>query len=66
MRYIEVLEERLGRKVGKNLLPLQPCDVPDPYADMTDLARDVDDRPQTTVEQGAAQFIEWYREYCGI
>jgi len=63
MRYIEVLENCLGRKAEKNLLPLQPGDVPDTYADVADLVRDVDYMPATSIEEGIANFVDWYREY---
>ena len=64
--YIEVLEDCLGKKAERNLLPLQPGDVPDTYADVEDLVRDVDYRPDTSVEQGIANFVAWYREYYGV
>lgn len=63
MRYIEVLEDCLGRKAEKKLLPLQPGDVPDTYADVDDLVRDVDYRPNTSIEVGVAKFVDWYRAY---
>jgi UDP-glucuronate 4-epimerase len=63
MHYIEVLENCLGRKAEKNLLPLQPGDVPDTYADVSDLVRDVGYKPDMSVEQGIANFVAWYREY---
>ncbi|MCP1676582.1 UDP-glucuronate 4-epimerase [Natronocella acetinitrilica] len=66
MRYIEVLEDALGRKAEKNLLPLQPGDVPDTYADVEDLVQDVDYRPATPVEEGVRRFVAWYREYYGV
>jgi UDP-glucuronate 4-epimerase len=66
MRYIEVLEECLGKKAEYNLLPLQPGDVPDTYADVTDLVNDVGYRPATSVEDGIAAFVEWYREYYKV
>lgn len=66
MRYIEVLEECLGKKAEKNLLPLQPGDVPDTYADVQDLVRDVGYKPDTPVEQGVANFVAWYRDYYKI
>ena len=66
MRYIEVLEDCLGKKAEKNLLPLQPGDVPDTYADVTDLISDVDYKPTTTVETGVANFVEWYRDYYKV
>ena len=64
--YIHVLEECLGRKAEKNLLPLQAGDVPDTYADVSDLVRDVDYKPETTVEDGVARFIAWYRDYYKV
>ena len=63
MRYIEVLEQCLGRKAEKNLLPLQPGDVPDTYANVEDLVRDTGYHPKTTVETGVARFVEWYQTY---
>jgi len=62
-RYIEVIEGYLGRTVEKNLLPLQPGDVPDTYADVDDLVRDTGYRPSTTVEEGVRRFLDWYLEY---
>ena len=66
MHYIEVLEDCLGMKAEKNLLPLQPGDVPDTYADVSDLVQEVEYKPDTTVEDGIARFVEWYREYHKI
>jgi UDP-glucuronate 4-epimerase len=63
MRYIEILEERLGKTAEKNLLPLQPGDVPDTWADVEDLARDVGYRPKTTVEEGVGRFVDWYLSF---
>jgi UDP-glucuronate 4-epimerase len=63
MRYIEVLEQCLGRKAERNLLPLQVGDVPDTWADAEDLVRDVGYRPSTPVEEGVAKFVAWYLEY---
>ena len=63
MHYIEVLENCLGRKAEKNLLPLQPGDVPATYADVSDLVSDVGYKPDMSVEQGIANFVAWYREY---
>jgi UDP-glucuronate 4-epimerase len=65
-RYIEVLEECLGRKAERNLLPLQPGDVPDTFADVTDLVRDFDYRPDTPVEVGVRRFVDWYLDYYGV
>jgi UDP-glucuronate 4-epimerase len=66
MHYIEVLENCLGRKAEKNLLPLQPGDVPATYADVSDLVRDVGYQPATSVEQGIANFVAWYRDYFAV
>jgi UDP-glucuronate 4-epimerase len=63
MRYIEVIEEALGRKAEKNLLPMQPGDVPDTFADIDDLERDVGYRPATPVEVGVKRFVEWYLDF---
>jgi UDP-glucuronate 4-epimerase len=63
LHYIAVLEECLGRKAEKNLLPLQTGDVPDTWADAEDLVRDVGYRPTTPVEVGVRRFVEWYLEY---
>ena len=65
-RYIELLEQKLGRKAERNLLPLQQGDVPDTWADVEDLARDVGYRPATPVEVGVGRFVDWYLEYHGI
>jgi len=65
MRYIEVLEQRLGRKAKLDLLPMQDGDVPATCADVTALARDFGYRPNTTVEEGVGCFVEWYLDYYG-
>ncbi len=65
-RYIELLEECLGRKAEKRLLPLQPGDVPDTWADVEDLVREVGYRPSTPVEVGVRRFVEWYRSYYQV
>jgi UDP-glucuronate 4-epimerase len=64
--YIEVLEDCLGRKAEKNLLPLQPGDVPDTSAEVTELMDDTGYRPDTPVEEGVKRFVEWYRGYYGV
>lgn len=66
MRYIEVLEECLGRKAEKNLLPMQLGDVPDTWADVEDLVADVGYRPSTPVEVGVRNFVEWYLDYYRV
>ena len=63
LRYIEVLEECLGRKAQMELLPLQTGDVPDTEADVSALADAVWHRPRVAVEEGVAAFVAWYREY---
>jgi UDP-glucuronate 4-epimerase len=63
MRYIEVLEDCLGRKAQKNFLPLQLGDVPETFADIDDLVRDVGYRPATPVEVGVRRFVDWFCEY---
>ena len=63
LRYIEVLEQCLGRKAQKNLLPMQLGDLPDTWADVEALAKDVGYRPGTDLETGVKQFVEWYLAY---
>lgn len=65
LRYIEVLEDCLGRKAQRNLLPLQPGDVPDTYADVEALRRDTDYSPSTSIETGVKRFVEWYTGFYG-
>jgi UDP-glucuronate 4-epimerase len=64
--YIETLEKCLGKKAEKNMLPLQLGDVPDTFAEVEDLVRDVGYKPATTVEEGIKAFVEWYREYYRV
>jgi len=66
MRYIEVLEDCLGKKAEKNMLPLQDGDVPATYADIDDLARDVGFKPAMPIETGIANFVAWYRDYYQV
>ena len=63
LRYIEVLEQCLGRKAQKNLQPMQLGDVRDTWADVDALARDVGYRPRTEIEEGVKRFVEWYLSY---
>jgi UDP-glucuronate 4-epimerase len=60
---IEVLERCLGAKAKKNLMPMQPGDVPETFADVDDLIRDVGFAPSTPIETGIEHFVEWYRQY---
>lgn len=66
MRYINVLENCLGKKAIMNLMPMQPGDVPATYADTAALSGDVGFRPDTPVEAGIARFVEWYRTYYKV
>lgn len=66
LRYIELLEENLGMKAERNLLPLQPGDVPDTYANVNSLIEDVDYRPSTPIEVGISRFVDWYRDYYEV
>lgn len=66
MRYIEVLEDCLGMEAEKNLLPLQPGDVPATYADVDDLLSDVGYKPATAIEEGISKFVDWYRGYYRV
>jgi UDP-glucuronate 4-epimerase len=63
MDYIACIEKALGKKAEKNFLPIQLGDVPETYADIDDLARDIGYQPATKIEDGIAKFIEWYRDY---
>lgn len=63
MHYIEVLENCLGKKAEKNFMPLQLGDVPATFANVDDLVRDLDYKPDTSLEYGIAQFVEWYQNY---
>ena len=63
MHLIETLESALGRKAEKNMLPMQPGDVPATYANIDALQRDVGFRPSTPIEEGVKKFVAWYRSY---
>jgi UDP-glucuronate 4-epimerase len=64
--FIEVIEQKLGKKAIKNLMPIQDGDVPATFADVEDLMRAVDFKPSTPIEEGIGNFIEWYKEYYKI
>lgn len=66
LRYIETLEKCLGKKARRNLLPLQLGDVPDTYADVSNLVEEVDYQPATPIERGISQFVVWYRAYYEV
>ena len=61
--YIEALEEALGKQAIRNLLPLQAGDVPDTFADVSDLERELGYKPATTVKEGVSAFVKWYLDY---
>ena len=63
LEVVRILEDVIGKKAKRELLPMQPGDVPATYADVDDLMRDVDFRPATPIAEGIARFIEWYRSY---
>ncbi len=66
MYMIETIEKCLGKTAEKNMMPIQPGDVPATYADVDDLIRDVGFRPATPIETGIANFIEWYRDFYQV
>jgi len=66
MRFIEVIEEKLGKKAVKNLLPIQEGDVPETFADVDDLIQDVGFKPSTSIESGIGKFVDWYKNYYKI
>ncbi len=66
LEFIATLERLLGKQAEKQLLPMQPGDVAETCADVSELERDVGFRPRTTLEEGLRQLVEWYREYYGV
>jgi UDP-glucuronate 4-epimerase len=66
LTFIETLEKCLGKEAIKNLLPLQPGDVPDTYADVSDLVHDLGYKPATLLENGIRNFVEWYKDFYRI
>lgn len=65
-RFIEVIEEKLGKKAIRNNMEIQDGDVPETYADVEDLMRTVDFRPSTSIEDGVGRFIDWYKDYYNV
>lgn len=65
-KVVAILEKELGRTAKKEMLPMQPGDVPATYADVDDLMREVDFRPATPIEEGIALFVTWYREWINL
>lgn len=64
--FIDVLEKKIGKKANRNLLPIQDGDVPETYADVEDLMKDVDFKPATSIEEGVGKFVDWYLKYYQI
>jgi UDP-glucuronate 4-epimerase len=65
-KVVELIEQALGRKAVKELVDMQPGDVPETCADVDDLMRDVGFRPATPIEDGIPRFVSWYREFYGL
>jgi len=65
MDFIEALENKLGKKAKKNMLPIQAGDVPSTYANVEDLIADLDYKPQTPIQEGINNFVDWYLEFFG-
>jgi UDP-glucuronate 4-epimerase len=63
LHFIEIIEAKLGKKAIRNLMPMQDGDVPETYADVEDLTREVDFKPATPIEEGVGKFIDWYLQY---
>lgn len=66
LHVVDLMEQEFGRKAQRELLPMQPGDVPATYADVDDLMRDVNFRPSTSIEEGVRRFAAWYRDYHNI
>ena len=66
MHFINILEKALGKEAKKEFLPMQLGDVPETYADVDDLMKDIGFKPKTSIEEGIAKFVEWYKEYYGV
>lgn len=66
LRFIEIIEEKIGKKAVKNFMPIQDGDVPETYADVDDLMREVDFKPSTPIEKGIGNFVDWYRGYYKV
>lgn len=64
--FIQVLEKHLGKKAIKKLLPIQPGDVPETFADIDELVKDIDYKPQVSIEEGIEKFVEWFKDYYKI
>jgi UDP-glucuronate 4-epimerase len=63
---IDLIEQVCGRKAERRLMPMQPGDVRDTYADISAIQRDLGYRPTTTIDQGVPRFVDWFRAYHGV
>ena len=66
LRYIEIIEQKLGKKAIKNFLPMQEGDVPEALADVSDLMKEINFKPATPIEVGVGKFIDWYLDYYNV
>jgi UDP-glucuronate 4-epimerase len=66
LKFIETLEASLGVEAKKELLPLQPGDVPDTYADVSSLVNDTGYKPSTSIDVGVKNFVDWYKDFYNI
>ncbi len=66
MNFIEAIENKLGKKIEKNMMPIQPGDVPATYADVSDLVEDLGYKPATPIQEGINKFVDWYLEFFKI
>jgi UDP-glucuronate 4-epimerase len=66
MAFIEAIEKTLGKEAKKNMLPLQPGDVPATWADVSDLVEDLKYQPNTSIQAGVERFVAWYKEFYGM
>ncbi|WP_436891273.1 NAD-dependent epimerase [Mammaliicoccus sciuri] len=66
MEFVEAIENKLGKKAKKNYMDLQPGDVPETYANVDDLFKNIDFKPETTIQDGVNQFVDWYIDYYSI
>ena len=66
MKFINVLEEKIGKEANKQYMDMQPGDVLRTYADVSELERDIDFKPSTSIEDGLGKFVDWYKEYYNV
>jgi len=64
--FIEAIEKAIGKTAKKNMLPIQPGDVPATYADVTDLVEDLGYKPATPIQEGIEKFVKWYRDFYNV